>query len=90
MLKLTANRETLIRRASEQAEFARTVHIGQLYITNESVMDGKQYSGPRDSRNSRRQAILNDHVKIGPVTGIDVFESAGTLVFKSTSTVTTI
>ena len=54
---------------------------------NESVMDGhsstplcREYSGPRNSRNSRLQTILNDHVKIGPVTGIDVFESARTLV----------
>ena len=40
MLKLTANRDTLIHKASEHAEFARTVESGHFYITNESVMDG--------------------------------------------------
>ena len=40
MLKLTANRKTMIHRASEQTEFARTVEVGQFRITNESVMDG--------------------------------------------------
>ena len=39
LLTLTANRETLTHRASEQAEFARTVDIGQLYIANEPVID---------------------------------------------------
>ena len=38
--QLTENRETLIRKASEQAAFARTVENGQFYITDESVMDG--------------------------------------------------
>ena len=70
MLKLTANRETLMHRASEEAAFAWTVAIGQFYITNESVMDGcsstplfTEFSEPRNSQNSRGQAILNDHVK---------------------------
>ena len=40
MLKLTANRETMIHRVSEQSEFARAVEIGELPFTNESVMDG--------------------------------------------------
>ena len=40
MLKLTANRETLIHRASEQGAFARTVEIGQFKITKESAVDG--------------------------------------------------
>ena len=40
VLQITKNPETLFRRASEHAEFARTVEIGQSYITNESVMDG--------------------------------------------------
>ena len=41
VLKLIANRDTLIhKKASEQAEFANTVEIGQLYVTNESVVDG--------------------------------------------------
>ena len=39
-----------------------------------------QYSEPRNSQTSRLQSDLNDHVKIGPVTGIDVSKSAGTLV----------
>ena len=30
------------------------------------------YSGPRNSRTSRFLAILNDHVKIRPVAGIEV------------------
>ena len=36
-------------------------------------------STPRNSQNSRFQAILNDRVKIGPASGIEVFESAGIL-----------
>ena len=40
LLQLTENRETLIRRASEQAAIARTVANWQLYITNESGMEG--------------------------------------------------
>ena len=39
LLKLIANRETLIHRGSEQAECARTVELGQLCVNNESVMD---------------------------------------------------
>ena len=56
MLKLTANRETLIHRGFRKAEFARTVEIGQLAITNEPVMYGNsstplcKYSEPRKSR----------------------------------------
>ena len=56
---------------------------GQFYVINESVMDGnsstllcREYSA---SRNPRVQANLHDHVKIGPVTQNDVFESAGLL-----------
>ena len=41
-LKLTANRDTLIQRASEQAEFARLVEIGQLCSTSESVRGWNQ------------------------------------------------
>ena len=96
MLKLIANRETLVRRASEQAEFARTVEIGHFYTIDESVVDGnssgpsrREYPRPRNSRNSTLQAIPNDPVKIGPVTGIKALESAGTLFFSSTSTNTT-
>ena len=87
MLKLTANREMLFHRASEQAECAGTAEIGQFYIKSESVVDGnsctrvcRKYSQARDSQYSRIQAILNDHVNIGPVTEIEVFESAGALV----------
>ena len=89
MLQLTENHETLIRRASEQAEFARTMEIGQFHITNESVTDGngscplcREDSDPRNSRYSRCLAILHDHVEIGPVTEIEVFESAGALVLE--------
>ena len=39
LLSLTANRETLTHRDSEQAEFARTVEIGHLNIANEPVID---------------------------------------------------
>ena len=79
MLKLTANRETLIHRASDQAEFSRTVDIEQFFITNDSVVDGNsttprcsEYSEPRISQNSRLRAMLLDHVKIGSVTEIEV------------------
>ena len=40
LLQLTENHETLIRRASEQAAFARKVENRQFYIISESVMDG--------------------------------------------------
>ena len=44
----------------------------EFYITNESVMDGNNFT----------LLVLTDHVKIEPVTGIEVFESAGTLVIE--------
>ena len=54
---------------------------------NQSAMDGKQFQsfvqripGPRNCQNITLQSVLNDHVKIGTVTGIEVFESAGTMV----------
>ena len=73
MLNLTANRETPIHRASEQAEFIRMVVIWHFFFTHESVMDGnsstflcREYSEPR-----------NSHVlKIGPVKESEVFECA--------------
>ena len=89
LLQLAANHETLIRRASEQAACARTVESGQFHITNESVMDGnsstlfffaKKTPGHGMLKNSRLQAILDGHVKIGPLTEIEVFASAGALV----------
>ena len=96
MLQLTENQETLIRKASEQAAYARNVENGQFYITKESVMDGhsstllcREDSEPGNSQSSRLQAFLTDHAKIGPVTGIEVFKSAGTFGVWSTSTVTT-
>ena len=39
-------------------------------------------TGPRNSQHLRLQAFLNDHVKIGPVTGIEDSKSAGTLVIE--------
>ena len=97
MLQPTENRETLIHRASERAAFARTVENGQFYITNESVMDGNssipsctEHSEPRNSQILRLQAILDDHVKIGPVTGIEVFNQiCRNFGCRSTSTITT-
>ena len=38
-LKLVSNGETLIHGVSEQAELARTVEVGQFYITNEYAVD---------------------------------------------------
>ena len=87
MLQLTENRETLIRETSEHAAFARTVEIGQFYIANETVVDAnsstlicRECSEPLNSQGSRLQSVLNGRVKIGPVTGIEVFKSARTLV----------
>ena len=55
LLKLTENREKLIHRASEKADFARTVEIGQVYTTSKSDVDGnsstpscREYSDPRN------------------------------------------
>ena len=61
LLQLTENHEKLIHKASERAEFARTVENRQFYITNESfVMDEnsstllcREYS---DQRNSQRNS----------------------------------
>ena len=89
MLKLSVNHETLIHMSSEQAQCARTVDIGQLYITKDSVVDGnsstlvcREYSEPRNSQHSRLRTPFIAHVKIGLVTGIEVFESAGALVLE--------
>ena len=57
MLKLTASREALMHRASDQAEFGRTLESGQFQKTIESIMDGhsstplrSEYLEPRNSR----------------------------------------
>ena len=87
LVQLTENHETMIRKASEQRASARTMVNGHFYSTNESVRDGNsisplctEYSEPRNSLCSRINAALIDHVKIGPVTGIEVLKSAATLV----------
>ena len=58
---------------------------GQFYIISESVIKGnsstplcKKYSEVRNSQSSRLQSVLNDHIKIGPETGIGVFKSVET------------
>ena len=89
-MKLIANRKPLIDSASEQAVFfARTVDIGQFFVTNDDVVDGNccspicsEYSELRNSQISRLRAILIDHVEIGTVTEIEVFESAGPLIIE--------
>ena len=87
MPKFTANRETLIHKASEHAEFARMVAIGQFYITNDSLVDGNS-STPMNTQSQRildiqdYKQILNVHVKIGPVTEFEVFKSAGALIIE--------
>ena len=45
---------------------------------NSSTPVCREYSEPRNSQCSGSQAVLTDLVKIGPVTGIEVFKSAGT------------
>ena len=87
-VQLTEKHETMIRKASDQAAFARTVENVQFHITNESAMDGNSSTPscregvePKNSQRTRLQAVLTDDVKIGPATGIEVFKSAGTLVF---------
>ena len=94
LLLLTASHETLIRKPSEQAAFARKVEKGHFYITNEAVMDGhssallcREFSERSNSQSSKLQPVLSDHVRIGPVTGIKVFKSV-TFCERSTSTVT--
>ena len=42
----------------------------------------RDYSAPADYQGSRLQAVLTDLVKIGPVTGIEVFKSAETSVIE--------
>ena len=88
--KLTANRETLIHRASELAASARTVKFGQLK-KSPMILLGLETALLHFAQNSKNQgtlkiqdhkAITNDHAKIGPVTEIKVFDSAGNLVFE--------
>ena len=66
LLQLTENRETQIHRASELADYARTVESGQIFFTNGSVMDGNSsalscrwYAELRNSQNSILQSIPN-------------------------------
>ena len=49
---------------------------------NSSTLPCREYSEPRNSQGSRLQAVLTDHVKMGPVTRIEVFKFAGTLVIE--------
>ena len=65
MVQPTENREALIHRASEQGAIARTVENGRFCTSNESGVNGnsstplcRDFSEPRDSRNSRLQAVL--------------------------------
>ena len=88
LLQLTENHETLIRKASEHAVFVTTVENNSKSPMNPSwtetvlLLCCREYSEPRKSQNSRLQAVLTDHVKIGPATGIEVSKSAGTLVIE--------
>ena len=52
MLKLTANRETLVRKASEQAKFARTVDIGKFQYLRWFFGGRREHPEPRNSQNS--------------------------------------
>ena len=45
---------------------------------NSSTPVCREQSEPRNSQCSGLKAVLTDLVKIGPVTGIEVFKSAGT------------
>ena len=61
VLKITTNRDTLIHRASEQAEFARTVEIGQFYSTiNLSLMETVLLVYAENTQSQ----IPDDHVRI--------------------------
>ena len=68
MLHLTENRETLIRRASEQASCTRTVEIGQFYVTNESVRKGNRsiFSYAENAQNHRIFTI-GDYMQFLPI-----------------------
>ena len=82
MPKLTPKRETLIHRASELS-FPHRWILGNLVSPiillwmETALLLIAENSEPMNSQSSRLQAIPNDHVKIGPVTAIEVFESAG-------------
>ena len=75
------------RRASEQAPFAWTVENIEFFY--QWICDGWQKvllfyaetaQNQQNSQSSRLQAVLDSHVTIGPVTGIEAFGSVGTLV----------
>ena len=89
LLQYMENRETMVRKVSEQAAYAKTVENGPLYKPNDSVMERnsstllcRDHPEQRNSQSSRLQAVLTDHVKVGPEIGIEVFKYAGTLVIE--------
>ena len=77
---LEENTETLIRIASEQAKYARSVDLGQISSTNDSV-DGTflcmEHSLPGNNADSRLRTEVVNHTKFGLVMDVAVFESAG-------------
>ena len=59
------------------------------HIANEPVLGGtvlllysENTQGQGNSQSSRLQSVLNDHAKIGPVTGIEVCKYPETLVIE--------
>ena len=78
---VTENREVLFRRASEQASCA-TIPMNLSWLPTAPLLVCTEYSEPKDSKHSRLQSVLEHSVKIGPVSGIEVFKSAGTLVIE--------
>ena len=88
MLKLSASHKILIHRNSEQTIFPEWWILGNslspmIPLRMKIVLSTLQcweHPEPRNSRNSRSGAIIIDRVKVGPLTGIEVFESAGASV----------
>ena len=84
---ITENHERMIRKLPKRHYLPERCGKWTIPITNESVIGGisstlscREYSEPWNSQYSRLQAVLTNHVKIGPVTGTEVFKSVGTFV----------
>ena len=95
MLKLTANRETLTELPNKQNLPERWKLDFSILPMNLSwtervlLLHAETTQGQLIVEIQSLQAILNDHVKIGPVTRIEVFEYLQNFGFRSTSTATT-
>ena len=83
MLHRTENRETLIRVASELAAFARSGEWKMLHYRRiRTIFVQRRLRTKEISIFEISSEVITDHAKIGAVTTIEEFESAGTFVIE--------